>query len=133
MKRAISFLLFFFLLNLVKGQDKCPLQHLYKTQYLGEGKDNSRLIFPLYFIISADSLIVSIDANGKDQFLAFRIISKACFWNENFSEGKSEFKLMLYDIRGNKYPTLNIIADKKQPLYIELLYENSEKRVFTQL
>ena len=133
MKKGISFLLFFFLLNSVKGQDKCSPQFLYKTKYLGEGKDNSRLIFPLHFIITTDSLIVSIDINGKDQFLAFRIISKECFWNKDFSEGKSEYKLMLYDLRGNKYPTLNIIVDKKQPVYIELLYENAEKRVFTQL
>jgi len=133
MKRVISFLVFFFLLNLVKGQDKCPPQFLYKTKYLGDGKNSSRLIFPLYFIIIADSLIVSIDANGKDQFLAFRIISKECFWNDDFSEGKSQYKLMLYDVGGNKYPTLNFIIDKNQPLYIELLYENAEKRVFTQL
>ena len=39
---------------------------------------------------------------------------------------------MLYDVKGNKYPTLNISIDKKRPLNIELLYENAEKRVFTQ-
>jgi len=133
MKRGISFLLFFFLLNFVKGQDKCPPQNIYKTKYLGDGKDSSRLIFTLYFIISADSLIVSVDVKGKDQFLTFRIMTKACFWNKDFSEGKSEYKLLLYDISGNKYPTLNIVADKKQPMYIELLYENGQKRVFTQL
>lgn len=114
------------------AQANCPSTNLYKTKFLNDGKDSSRLSFPLNFIITADSIIVSFDAKGKDQFFAFRIMNKECFWNEDFSEGKSVYKLMLGDLRGNKYPTLNISSSKKQPLYIELLYENSEKRVFTQ-
>ena len=50
---------------------------------------------------------------------------KTCSWDEGFSEGKSIYKLMLYDVTGNKYPTLEISDEKKQPAYIELLYENA--------
>ena len=116
----------------ILAQPNCPQQNLYTTNFLNDGKDISRLKFPLKFSFTNDSIIISY-AKVNRQFAAFRILNKLCFWNEDFSEGKSEYKLMLYDVRGNRYPTLNIIVNKKQPVYIELLYENAEKRVFTQL
>lgn len=125
-------ILLFTITSALHAQSNCPQKISYSMNFLSDGKDSSRLKFPLNFNITNDSIIISY-AKSKRQFAAFRTLSKECFWNEDFSEGKSEYKLMLYDVRGNKYPTLNIIADKKQPVYIELLYENAEKRVFTQL
>lgn len=116
----------------IKAQEKCPQINLYKTNFLGNGTDNPGMHFPLNFIIKTDSLIISIDTAGKNQFAAFRVLDKECNWNEDFSEGRSTYKLMLGDLKGNRYPSLNIIRSKKQPVYIELVYENSEKRIFTQ-
>ncbi len=115
----------------IKAQEKCPPTNLYKTNFLGNGTGTG-MRFPLNFIIKTDSLIIGIDTAGRNQFAAFRILNQNCEWNEDFSEGKSVYKLMIGDLRGNKYPTLSINSSKKQPLYIELLYENSEKGVFTQ-
>jgi len=115
----------------ILAQSNCPQQN-YTTNFLNDGKDSIRLKLSLDFKVTSDSIVISY-AKVNRQFAVFRILTKVCFWNEDLSEGKSEYKLLLYDIRGNKYPTLNIIVDKKQPVYIELLYENSERRVFTQL
>ena len=132
MNKLILSVIFSFAINgAILAQSNCPPQNLYITNFLSDGIDSSRLKFPLKFCITTDSIIISY-ASVNRQFAAFRVLNKACFWNEDFSEGKSEYKLMLYDVRGNKQPTLNIIINKKQPMYIELLYENSEKRVFTQ-
>ena len=124
-------IMFFFKYDLC-AQDNCPQQNFYTTNFLSDGKDSTRLRFPLKFSITNDSIIVSYTKVNR-QFLAFRVLSKACSWNKDFSEGKSEYKLMLYDVRGNKFPTLIMSSNKKEPVYIELLYENAEKRVFTQL
>lgn len=134
MTKLILTIVFLFITqcNIIIAQSNCPQQNLYTTNFLSDGEDSSRLKFPLKFNITNDSIIVSYTKVNR-QFLAFRVLSKECSWNKDFSEGKSEYKLMLYDVRGNKYPTLNIIVDKKQPVLIELLYENAEKRVFTQL
>lgn len=131
-KLILTIILFFAIKGTILAQSNCPQQNFYTTNFLSDGKDSARLSFPLKFSITNDSIIISY-AKVNRQFAAFRVLNKACFWNEDFSEGKSEYKLMLYDVRGNKYPTLNISSDKKQPVYIELLYENSERRVFTQL
>lgn len=114
------------------AQSNCPVRTEYKTNFIGDGNDTIRLFFPLVITATTDSIIISY-LNENRQFLAFKIMAKECFWNETFSEGKSTYKLMLYDIAGNKYPTLTITGDKKQPVYIELLYENSNQKVFSQL
>jgi len=133
MTRVVLIIVFLFTNNCnIFAQSNCPQQSIYNTNFLSDGEDSSRLKLSLSFNVTNDSIIISYSKVNR-QFAVFRILTKVCFWNEDFSEGKSEYKLLLYDIRGNKYPTLNIIVDKKQPVYIELLYENSEKRVFTQL
>lgn len=124
------FLLFMVFMNFAKGQQNCPSQNLYKTKYVTDGEDSHRLSLPLNIFITSDSIIASTDEKGIDHFLAFRIINKTCIWKADFSEGKSFYNLMLGDVRGNSYPTLNIIVTKSQPVYLELLYENGQKRIF---
>lgn len=133
-KKAVAIIVFLlFFLKVVQGQNNCPIKNLYETNYMGDGKDSIRLYFPLSFIVKNDSIVVSIDKKGEDQFMAFRIMSKTCAWKENSNEGKVSFYLMLGDVKGNKFPTLNLTCTKEQPVYIELLYENAERRVFSQL
>ncbi len=126
------FILFFCDYSLL-AQDKCPPKNLYRTNFINDGKDSLRLSLPLFFVVKPDSIIISYDPNGKKSFLAFRLLSKQCFWDDNFTEGKSIFKLILGDAIEAKFPTLVLEENKKQGTYIELLYEDSEKRVFSKL
>ncbi len=128
-----TFILFVVLLltfnsNLI-AQLNCPKENLYKTNFIGDGEDSSRLKFPLVFNLTNDSVIIKYLTINRE-FAAFRVLSKTCNWNQDFSEGKSEYKLMLYDVAGNKYPTLTIIQNKNKSVYFELLWENKEKRIF---
>jgi hypothetical protein len=124
---------FFAIMGILYGeicaQKMCPEVNLYKTSFVGDGLDTSRIFFPLNFIISMDSIIINPSEKSKTSFLSFRILTKECFWNEDFSQGKSEYNLLYTQITGNKSAVLKIIRDKNQPIYIEILYENGQKRV----
>ena len=60
---------FLLLVNIVKSQDRCPMQNLFKTNYIGDGKDMPGLQLPLNFIVKPDSLIISVDTIGKKPFI----------------------------------------------------------------
>jgi hypothetical protein len=129
----IKFFILFLCYHSLYSQTECPTKNLYRTNFINNVKDSSRLSLTLFFLVKPDSLIISFDPNGKSDFLSFRVLNKQCFWDDNFLEGKSIFKLMLGDVIESKYPTLIIQENKKKGTYIELLYENSEKRVFSKL
>jgi hypothetical protein len=125
---------FFYTSNLI-AQENCPSVKLYKTKFVKDGKDSSSLLsLPLNFIFRNDSIIISYDEIGKRTLMEFRIMNKECKWNEDFSEGKSIFKLMVGGIMERKFPVLTIRSDKEQGKKneIELLYENGEIRIFHQ-
>jgi hypothetical protein len=120
-------------LSIAYGQSNCPNISIYKTEKVSDTLEaNSGLIMPLNFIIKEDSIIVSADALGKFKLIALRILSKKCNWNEDFSEGKSEFNLLLGADKDMlpKYPKLIIEKQKAGINYVMLLYEDSEKRFF---
>ena len=113
------------------AQSTCQEQVAYQTRNLGDGKEF--LSFPLTFQFIKDSLTVfPPSANGKREknFMAFKILSKSCDWTNNFTEGKSDYNLLLVD-NGEKLNTkLNIVIQNKKGKII-LQYEgNAEPRVF---
>lgn len=115
------------------AQDKSPDIKIYKTKFVLDGKDSTaKLSLPLCIIITNDSIIVSMDEKGKARFMDFRIMNKECKWNEDFSVGKSVYKLLMGGVIERKFPTLTVISDKPQGLdyTIELLYEDGGKRIF---
>jgi hypothetical protein len=116
------------------AQDKCPAVNLYKTKFVRDGKDSSALMFlPLNFIFSTDSIIVSIDENGKHRFMDFKIIYKECKWNEDFTEGESIYRLIMGDFMKQEFPILTILRNKHEGKNgkIKLEYENGEIRIFS--
>ena len=113
-----------------KAQQSCPISS-YKTSSVGESKDSVAFKLPLNFIITADSIVSSIDSKGRKPFLAFRILSKECKWNESFTEGKTTYKVMMHNIPDNKFPTVVIDFEDKTNKYIAVFYENGMKRFFS--
>lgn len=65
------------------AQSNCPQDIIYTTNFLNNGKDSLLLKFALHFSITNDSIVISY-AKVNRQFAAFRILNKACFWNEDF-------------------------------------------------
>jgi hypothetical protein len=126
-------ILFLISLNIAYGQSKCPDVNVYKTEKVSDTLDMaSGLRMPLNFIIKEDSIIVSADASGKYELMALKILSRECFWNADFSEGKSVYNLLLGSDKGlpPQYPKMIIQRKKDEMGFVELLYENSEPRVF---
>lgn len=79
MNKLILSVIFSFAINgVILAQSNCPQQNLYTTNFLSDGKDSSRLKFPLKFSITNDSVIISYASVNK-QFAAFRVLNKTCF------------------------------------------------------
>jgi hypothetical protein len=112
-----------------EGQDSCRSVGSYSTDSMGNEKE--KILAPLIFNITHDSVIVYPGGNPIIPFLAFKILSKRCDWNKKNSEGRTIFKLLLKENEIKKYPTLNLIYLNQKYRVIELLYENSETRIFT--
>jgi hypothetical protein len=112
-----------------EAQDSCRSIGSYSTDSIGN--ENEKIIAPLIFNITYDSVIVYPGGNPSIPFLTFKILSKSCDWNKKLSEGRTIFKLLLKENEIEKYPTLNLIYLDQKYRVIELLYENSEKRIFT--
>jgi hypothetical protein len=135
-------LCYFFLIPFIisKGQkglqsatfvdNNCLSQTIFKTDSLGNRKE--KLSIPLTFVFFADSLIVGNSLNLRKQFMAFRIEKKdSCHWNSDFTIGKTSYQLLMMYKEYTKHPRLNIIYEPSGKKYIEILYENSEERIFT--
>ena len=112
-----------------EGQDSCLSIGLYRTDSVGNEKE--KIIIPLVFNITHDSVIIYPGSNQTMPFLAFKILDKRCEWKEDFSEGKTSFRLRLKENGTEKYPTLNLLYISRKNHFFELLYENSERRIFT--
>lgn len=112
-----------------EGQDSCLSMGIYKTDSVGNEKE--KILIPLVFNITCDSIIVYPSGNQNMPFLSFKILDKKCEWKEYLSEGKTSFRLQLKENGVEKYPTLNLLYLNKKSRFFELLYDNSERRVFT--
>ncbi len=124
----ISCLIYIFSIQ-CKGQDTCLGLSNFQTDSVGNEKEKIKA--NLNFVITDDSIIIY---SGKAQiysFISFRILDKRCEWEKDFSEGKSSFKLLLKENGTEKYPILNLLYISKKNRFFELLYENSERRIFT--
>lgn len=111
------------------AQNNCRPEEVYKTDSMGE--ENEMIEFPLNFLIKSDSIFISFDAKGKNTFASYEILDKKCNWNENFSIGSTVYKLIISDKGVLKHPTLTIKFESLTKKCIELLYENSEARIFS--
>ncbi len=112
--------------------DNCLPQTIFRTDSLGKRTD--KLAFALTFKFTADSIRVFAgkEHNNNSEFMAFKIEKKdICGWNSDYTIGKSSYQLILIDKRYTKRARLNIIYESGSKKYIELLYENSEERIFT--
>lgn len=111
-------------------QDSCLPQSVFKTDSLGNRKE--KLAFPLIFIFTNDSIIVAHSRNPTKEFMSFKIQKKdSCQWNKDFTIGKTSYQLLMIYKEYSKHPKLNIIYEPNGKKYIEILYENSEERIFT--
>lgn len=138
MLRLSLLFLLLFLTRISSGQNSqltpntfnCLSQKTFRTDSLGNNKE--KLPFPLTFIFKEDSLIVGNSLNLHREFMSFRIEKKdSCQWNKDFTVGKTSYQLLMVDKQQTKRPKLNIIYEPSGKKYIEILYENSEERIFT--
>ncbi|MGG9961873.1 hypothetical protein [Ferruginibacter sp. SUN106] len=130
-KYFLASLIFFCLGGSLKLYSQCFKESIFNTDSMGGKSD--KLPFLLTFKIGSDSVYIYSTRNQQYDFLSFAIIEKQdCKWNEDFTEGYSNFRLRVEkpnSIVSN--PVLRIIYEKPNNRRIELLYPNSEERVFT--
>jgi hypothetical protein len=119
-----------FLIN-ANGQNKnCPDSVVYHISNFGNGIE--QITLPLKFKITSDSIMLRNDAPDDIPSLmdvSFKILSKGCQWNNDFSEGMSLYQVVLNDPKNPKKAIINIRINNKKGK-IQLLYENSEPRIF---
>jgi len=127
-KLIIAISLLIFSAN-VSAQSKCLSDNIFLTDSLGNYND--KLPIPLRFVISKDSVLIQYPEQVTGQFAVFKIKEKpVCSWNEDFTEGISTFVLDVEADEKILHPKLNIVY-KGGNRFIELLYQNSEARIFT--
>jgi len=129
-KVLVCLLFLYFLSGQCKGQDSCTTVGIYKTDSAGD--ESEKLAFPLYFSVTIDSIIIYLQTERTIPFLSFKILTKNCNWEKYFLKGITTYKVLLLEDDGiEKHPTLNIVFTNPAQRFIEILYENSEKRIFT--
>ena len=131
MKKVLLFLLLsHILLGQCKGQDACLSDTTFKTDSLGN--ESEKLDFPLYFSVTSDSINIYYWNEQTISFLSFKILTKSCNWKKYRSEGIISYRLLLLtNDRIEKHPILNMVFVSPSHQFVEILYENSEKRIFT--
>lgn len=122
------FILFFFSSF---SQNNCLPATLFTTDSLGTYKEKMKI--PLVFNIQDSAIVVTMPGNSKDEFMSFKILNTLeCSWNKDFSIGKTSFKVSVQeDISKSEPAVINVIYLLSGKKFIELLYSNSEERVFT--
>lgn len=130
MKQIFFFELFFLLLiaNISYSQENCDKDGLYQIDSLGN--EVEKIPVALDFIFTKDSVIMCPKGNRIYILAEFKITDKKCEWEEVFVRGTISYKLLLIEKGIERHPVLNLIFINKTSAYIELLFENSEKRVF---
>lgn len=135
MKSRITIVLIFCVLTTLSdtafSQSGCPDSIAYKTNTMGDGKDY--LPFDNIFQISQDSIIVyppQQKTKSNYRFLEFKIESKKCAWNKNFSEGKSDYNLIMLKDGKEVHSTLTVLIKEGNGQIILSYGEGKEPRVF---
>lgn len=111
------------------GQSRCVPDKFYKTDSLGNDED--KMAGEMNFIFSDDSVNIYLRDNYSIPILAFKILGRDCKWDKDSISGSISFRLFVNDGIKDKSPTLNIVFINNIPFRIELLYDNSERRLFT--
>ncbi|MEO7446160.1 MAG: hypothetical protein ABIU55_11730 [Ferruginibacter sp.] len=114
----------------LSAQTTCPNKPSYQTKFISDGSPGFRLPYSLVFEVVGDSLYIREGANSKVNFLEFKILSKRCSWNTDFTFGNATYQLEIFIKEKKEVPILNIIIKEAGITYIELLYPDSEKRIF---
>ena len=130
-KKVTSLVIFVFIINKGVCQSNCPDSSIFHTSDLGNGIE--QLAIPLKFKVYRDKILIRNDAPEEKPSLmdvSFKILEKSCKWDKDFSEGISLYKVILDDSESPRKAVISIsIRDKKGK--IQLLYENSDPRIFT--
>lgn len=121
-----------FLCCLINGvgnaQDTCLMDTLYRTDSLGDEK--SKLMYPLLFKITTDSIKVYAIDQPDELMLGFKILNKMCRWNKDYTSGYSTFNLVANEGSASLNPIITISFDAYVK-HILLAYKDKEPRIFT--
>src|SRR5688572_3860058 len=128
MRRIALFLICLGFSSFSIAQDSCTVMGRFKTDYLGNETD--RLALPLLFSLTKDSVYISPPTDGDlYQPTKFKIISKACDAKTTDSTNKIRYKVFVSE-SPDLLADFNIIMQNGKVLRFELLYGDSEKRIF---
>ena len=114
----------------VSGQTNCLSGKHFETSGVTIGINNFKGLKRFIFLkdtIQVINLPERADDDGKS---AFRILESKCNWNNEYTEGQSDFKLLSIDEEGIKsYPTLRVVVKDKLGQII-LQYSGEKERIF---
>jgi|GEM_PF-3404018 len=122
--------LFLVLLFLQSHSQECTTASMYKTSSMSERLDSVEMEIPLYFRISADSIVASPIENDQTRWMALKIISKQCFKNEKMFVDKIIYKTVATSRSGMINPVVTIHLADSLRKYIEIFYQKIKPKFF---
>jgi hypothetical protein len=128
MKKLVLIWLLCAKINFCYAQNSCQPNDVYITDSIGNYED--QIPERLKFVFLKDSLHIYADSDNLC-LLSFTILGNECILNKDSSIQKIVFHLLMNEDFVKKMPTLNIIYSNREPQYFELLYPDSEIRIFT--
>lgn len=133
MKTLLLFLIIFFFSIAAYSQNNCLENKTLHTTFISEGSDSSKLQLPLAFLFTPDSILAAFPVRNAEEFLAYKILSKKCSFNDSFTKGTGIFKVRLTNKNGELIPELTVTLNPSMGVRIELLFRDGSKQIFTSL
>lgn len=126
-KRLTVLTLLFLKLNTADAQ--CLSDTSFNIDSLGNRSE--KFYFPITMKIFPDSIKFINPKKAVEEFLSFSIVEKkSCQWNKDLSIGVSEYRLKSVLEDKILFPILRIVYESKLTKRVELLYDDSEERIF---
>ena len=122
--KAVLFVVCLLFVSILHGQDTCLNNAMIKTSSMGNGKDS--ILFGLRFTVSKDSVTIKYGMEASHD-VVLKVLSRTCNWNKDFQKGESIYNVEAMPEQKKAVLKIIINGDKR---VIELLYEDSEPRIF---
>lgn len=123
--KAIALAACFLSASIAYTQDSCLNNTVIKTSSVGNGNDSVAL--NLQFTLARDSVTIGDGSVQASHKVIFKVINRTCNWDKDFKKGESNYNVEAMPAR--KKAVLKIIVSDARRV-IELLYDNTEPRIF---
>lgn len=110
------------------GQSDCTPDSSYYTDIVRSDGEEMPVLFN--FIFSEDSMAIYPGRSHSYPIISFKILERKCLGSKPLVDGVISMRLFLKEEGTEKHASLNIAIVNQIAQYIEIIYDDMEKRVF---